>query len=91
MAMDPSGLELLAEPGWCLERDARGGPYQLCDPLAVAKATAIRTAAACSGRLRRCGVRCAHLAPPSVWLFPFCARAKPFGPSASPLDCSLLL
>ena len=36
MVMDPSGLELLAEPGRCLERDARGGPYQPCDPLASA-------------------------------------------------------
>jgi hypothetical protein len=39
--MDPSGLELLAEPGWCLERDTRGGPYQPRDLLAVAKAKAI--------------------------------------------------
>ena len=43
--MDPSGLELLAEPGRCLERDARGSPYQPCDLLAVAKSKAISTSA----------------------------------------------
>ena len=44
-----------AEPGWCLERDARGDPHQPCDPVAVAKIKAIRIAAAYRGHVWRRG------------------------------------